>query len=111
VQPFLDQLKGYVAKIEAAKTANGYPDAFPGAPQIPGVTVVYHEVGTSYALSLEVQRREANLQALPACIVNHRTRPDDLDVLLAAVREAAARSLPFPTPVAPPDTLAGPKGS
>jgi aromatic-L-amino-acid/L-tryptophan decarboxylase len=32
-------------------------------------------------------------RALRACIINHRTREDDLDVLLAAVREAAARLL------------------
>ncbi|MBV8727905.1 MAG: hypothetical protein JO233_08965, partial [Candidatus Eremiobacteraeota bacterium] len=78
VQPFLDQLKAYVAKIEASKTANGYPDSVAGAPQTPGVNVVYHKVGASYALSLEVQRRVANLQALPACIAIHIAQPEDV---------------------------------
>ena len=78
VQPFVDQLKAYVAKIEAAKTANGYPDSVPGAPQTTGVNVSYHKVGASYALSLEVQRREANLQALPACIAIHLAQPEDV---------------------------------
>ncbi len=45
--------KPYVAKIEAAKTRSGYPDAVPGAPQIPGVNVSYHKVGSSYALALK----------------------------------------------------------
>jgi len=71
------------------------------------IAIAVQEGGTAVPSTTRIDGR----LALRACIVNHRTRPDDLDVLLAAVREAAARSLPFPTPVAPPDTLAGPKGS
>ena len=78
VQPFLDQIKAYVGKIEAAKTSAGYPESMAGAPQTPGVNVAYHKVGTSYALTLEVQRREANLQALPACIAIHLAQPEDV---------------------------------
>lgn len=45
------QLKAYVAQIEAAKTAAGYPATMP-APQIPNVTVTYHGLGNTYALTI-----------------------------------------------------------
>lgn len=41
--------------------------------------------------------RVGGKRALRVCIVNHRTREDDLDVLLGAVR-TAARTLPKPAP-------------
>jgi hypothetical protein len=96
--PVLAQIKVYVAKIEASKTANGYPNSVPGAPQIPGINVVYHKVGASYAVSTEVTRVSAagapapvpsaspgaprtpptGLAALPACIALHVAQPEDL---------------------------------
>lgn len=98
IAPVLAQIKGYVAKIEASKTAAGYPDSVPGAPQIPGINVVYHKVGASYAVSTEVTRLSAagvpsptpssapgvrrtpptGLAALPACIALHIAQPEDV---------------------------------
>jgi hypothetical protein len=45
-------LKAYVAQIEAAKTAQGYPATMP-APDIPDATVTYHGLGSSYALTIQ----------------------------------------------------------
>jgi len=97
IAPVLDQLKAYVAKIEASKTANGYPDSVPGAPQIPGISIVYHKVASSYAVTTEVTRISAvgapqpapsaapgsraqptGLAALPACIALHIAQPEEV---------------------------------
>ena len=45
------ELKAYVAQIEAAKTAAGYP-ATMAAPSIADATVTYHGLGDTYALSI-----------------------------------------------------------
>ena len=45
------ELKAYVAQIEAAKTANGYPPTMP-APALTDATVTYHGLGDTYALSI-----------------------------------------------------------
>jgi len=45
------ELKAYVAQIEAAKTATGYPATMP-APAITDATVTYHGLGDTYALSI-----------------------------------------------------------
>ena len=45
------ELKAYVAQIEAAKTAAGYPATMP-APAISDATVTYHGLGDTYALSI-----------------------------------------------------------
>ena len=50
----LNQLKAYVAQIEAAKSVNGYPDTPPAPPSIPGLTIAYRKVGTTYALTLTI---------------------------------------------------------
>lgn len=44
-------LKAYVAQIEAAKTAQGYPASMP-PPSIEGATVTYHGLGSTYALTI-----------------------------------------------------------
>ncbi|MDQ6930566.1 MAG: TonB-dependent receptor, partial [Candidatus Eremiobacteraeota bacterium] len=76
--PIVAQLKRYVAKIEATKTAGGYPDAVPGAPDIAGVHVVYRKTGTSYALSLEGTGTAAKGFALaPACFAIHAAQGED----------------------------------
>ncbi|MGB6985337.1 MAG: hypothetical protein WBD74_05085, partial [Candidatus Aquilonibacter sp.] len=46
-----NELKAYVAQIEAAKTATGYPATMP-APAITDATVTYHGLGDTYALSI-----------------------------------------------------------
>ncbi len=82
IGPFLTALKAYVAKIEASKTAKGYPDAVPGAPEILGALAVYHKVGNSYAVSLEIQRvsatQNASARAFPACVSVHMASPEDV---------------------------------
>ncbi len=45
------ELKAYVAQVEAAKTAAGYPATMP-APAITDATVTYHGLGDRYALSI-----------------------------------------------------------
>jgi hypothetical protein len=45
------ELKAYVAQIEAAKTAAGYPATMP-APAIGDATVTYHGMGDTYALTV-----------------------------------------------------------
>jgi hypothetical protein len=46
------ELKAYVAQIEAAKTASGYPATMP-APAITDATVTYHGLGNTYALTIQ----------------------------------------------------------
>lgn len=46
------ELKAYVAQIEAAKTASGYPATMP-APAITDATVTYHGLGKTYALTIQ----------------------------------------------------------
>jgi hypothetical protein len=50
-QKISSELKAYVATIEAAKTAAGYP-ATMASPAFDDVTVTYHGMGDSYALSI-----------------------------------------------------------
>ncbi len=45
------ELKAYVARIEAAKTAAGYPPAMPPA-SFATATVTYHGMGSTYALAI-----------------------------------------------------------
>jgi hypothetical protein len=47
-----NELKAYVAQIEAAKTAAGYPATMP-PPQITDATVTYHGMGSTYALTIQ----------------------------------------------------------
>ncbi|HET9097482.1 MAG TPA: TonB-dependent receptor [Candidatus Baltobacteraceae bacterium] len=70
-QTVLSGLKAYVAQIEAAKTANGYPSIMPPA-QIPGVTVTYHGLGSTYALSI-VLKQPQDLRVLFGCTAFHVT--------------------------------------
>lgn len=65
----LDGLKAYVAQIDAAKTAAGYPDTMPPA-NVPGVTVTYHGMKSTYALSIAVQKMQ-DLRALFGCSQFH----------------------------------------
>lgn len=97
-------LKAYVARIEAAKTAAGFPAATP-APEVPGATVTYHGLGSTYALTIVPKLSASNdrvrlasqvlanpspapgsngrgngggLRALIGCFALHIARPDDV---------------------------------
>jgi hypothetical protein len=47
-----NELKAYVAQIEAAKTTAGYAATMP-SPQITDATVTYHAMGSTYALTIQ----------------------------------------------------------
>ena len=62
-------LKAYVAQVESAKTASGYPDSMP-APSIPGLNVAYHGMKSTYALSIAVTGAD-EMRPLIACSSFH----------------------------------------
>jgi len=68
------ELKAYIAQIEAAKTANGYPATMP-APAITDATVTYHGLGTTYALTIAPHFQNENSAGTLASqeLVNART--------------------------------------
>jgi hypothetical protein len=70
VQPVLDALKAYTAKIEASKTSNGYPVTGPTPPVIPGVVVQYHGLGATYAVSVSTTKM-ALLRPVFGCMTFH----------------------------------------
>ena len=52
----LAAIKAYVAAIEAAKTAQGYPATLSAQmPNVPGFAIGYHPEGSTYALTFEPQ--------------------------------------------------------
>jgi hypothetical protein len=71
----LDPLKTYVAQIEAAKTATGYPATMPPPPAIPGWGVEYHSLGTTYALTITPKTLT---RGVTPCLVLHIARPTDV---------------------------------
>ena len=75
-RPLADELKAYVAKIEAARTAAGYP-ATMAAPVLPDATVTYHGLGTTYALAI-TPKGTARLRSLAGCLTLHIARADDV---------------------------------
>jgi len=70
-QTILGALKTYTQHIEAAKTSAGYPDTMP-APNIPGVSVTYHGLKSTYALNVAVTQT-ALLRTLFGCTTFHVT--------------------------------------
>jgi hypothetical protein len=70
------ELKAYVAQIEAAKTAAGYPATL-ASPSLPDASVVYHGMGTTYALTIVV-KGSAGIRALAGCFALHVARADDV---------------------------------
>ena len=68
-QPVLAALKAYVAQIDALRGPQGYPASVPPA-NIPGMTVQYHPLGMTYALSLELTQT-ALLRSLFGCTQFH----------------------------------------
>ena len=75
-QQLSSELKAYVAKIEAARTAAGYP-ATMAAPALSDATVIYHGLGTTYALAI-TPKGSGTLRALAGCIALHIARADDV---------------------------------
>jgi hypothetical protein len=70
------ELKAFVARIEAAKTAAGYP-ATMASPVLADATVTYHGLGDTYALAI-VPRGTNRLRALAGCFALHIARADDV---------------------------------
>jgi hypothetical protein len=70
------ELKAFVAQIEAARTAAGYP-ATMAAPALSDATVTYHGLGTTYALAI-TPRGAGTLRALAGCMSLHLARADDV---------------------------------
>ncbi len=70
----LDPLKAYAAKIEAAKTAKGYPSTM-AAPDIPGWGVIYHKVGDSYALTIAPKKIDRDINP---CLSLHIAQETDV---------------------------------
>ncbi|MBV8117035.1 MAG: hypothetical protein JOZ01_03615 [Candidatus Eremiobacteraeota bacterium] len=69
-------LKAYVARIEAAKSAAGYP-ATMAAPALPDASVTYHGLGTTYALSI-VLKGAGRMRSTAGCFALHLARADDV---------------------------------
>ncbi|HYL26341.1 MAG TPA: TonB-dependent receptor plug domain-containing protein, partial [Candidatus Nitrosotalea sp.] len=70
------ELKGYVAQVEAARTAAGYP-ATMAAPLLSDATITYHGLTTSYALAIAPKGTRV-LRALAGCMSLHIARSDDV---------------------------------
>lgn len=68
-QAFLSAMKAYAAQIQAAKTPAGYPASMP-PPDIPGVSVTYHGLGNTYALSIS-PKQMSQLRSLFGCAQFH----------------------------------------
>ena len=74
-QPFADGMKAYVAQIEAAKTAAGYP-ATMASPALAQATVTYHGLGTTYALT--ISPHTGTIRAFGGCLPLHIARAADV---------------------------------
>jgi hypothetical protein len=68
-QALLSGLKAYAAQIQAAKTPNGYPATMPSA-NIPGVSVTYHGLGSTYALTIALKQTN-EMRSLFGCTTFH----------------------------------------
>jgi hypothetical protein len=69
------ELRAYVAQIEAAKTAAGYP-ATMASPVLADATVTYHGLGETYALAIVPKANR--LRAFAGCFALHIARADDV---------------------------------
>ncbi|MBV8636949.1 MAG: TonB-dependent receptor [Candidatus Eremiobacteraeota bacterium] len=70
-QKLSSELKAYVAQIQAAKTAQGYPASM-SPPSIDGATVTYHGMGSTYALTIvpRLQSASGNVQLASEIVAN-----------------------------------------
>ncbi len=70
------EVKAYVAQIDAARTAAGYPATMP-APSLSDATITYHGLGTTYALAI-TPKGFGMLRALAGCMALHIARSSDV---------------------------------
>ena len=81
VRPLLDQIKAYVAAVDAAKVGDSYPaSAPPDAPVIDGVNVAYHKTDTSYALTF-TQTKFGSIRSFIQCAPVHIGTTDQAKAL------------------------------
>lgn len=74
-QQLSSEVKAFVAQIEAAKTASGYP-ATMAAPVLTDASLTYHGLGSTYAVT--VVPRGSGLRGLFGCLTLHIARADDV---------------------------------
>ncbi|MBV8460284.1 MAG: TonB-dependent receptor [Candidatus Eremiobacteraeota bacterium] len=83
-------MKTYVQAVEAQKTAAGYPDALPSQPPtIPGFTVGYHALQTTYALTFTPQTF-TGLRGFLGCAPIHVGTKEQADALHLYVPQASS---------------------
>ncbi len=70
------ELKAFVARVEAARTAAGYP-ATMAAPALADATITYHGLGTTYALAI-TPKGSGMLRAVASCLSLHVARAEDV---------------------------------
>jgi hypothetical protein len=69
-------LTSLVARIEAAKTASGYPATI-AMPDLPDATITYHGLGTTYALTITPKPGHP-VRQMVGCLTIHIARADDI---------------------------------
>ena len=70
------ELKAFAARVEAARTAAGYPATMP-APVLTDATITYHGLGMTYALAI-TPKGSGMLRAVAGCLSLHVARADDV---------------------------------
>jgi hypothetical protein len=75
-QTLSNELRSFVARVEAAETAAGYPATMP-SPALADAVVTYHGLGSTYALTI-VPKGANRLRALAGCFTLHIARSDDV---------------------------------
>ncbi|MBV8499816.1 MAG: TonB-dependent receptor [Candidatus Eremiobacteraeota bacterium] len=70
------ELKAFTARVEAARTAAGYP-ATMQTPALADATITYHGLGTTYALAI-TPKGSGMLRAVASCLSVHVARADDV---------------------------------
>ncbi len=86
----LSAMKAYVAAVEAQKTTTGYPAALsPQPPDVPGFTVAYHPLQTTYALTFTPQTFAA-MRGFFGCASIHIGTKDQAQALHLYVPEASS---------------------
>jgi hypothetical protein len=69
-------LSAFAARIEAAKTASGYP-ATMAPPALTDATIAYHGLGATYALTI-TPKAGMPLRNIVGCLTVHVARPEDV---------------------------------
>jgi TonB-dependent Receptor Plug Domain/Carboxypeptidase regulatory-like domain len=75
-QQLATELKSFVARIETARTAAGYPATI-AAPSLADATITYHGLGATYALAI-TPKGTGMLRAVAGCLAVHLARQDDV---------------------------------